>query len=36
MIAYAEGFDMMRNAHSKHRVDNFRYHFNLTKSALVW
>ncbi len=36
MQAYAEGFDIMRNAHSKEVPENQRYDFNLKDIAEVW
>jgi len=36
MQAYAEGFDIFRNANSKDLGEDFRYEFNLTDIAEVW
>ncbi|MCQ8129455.1 phosphogluconate dehydrogenase (NAD(+)-dependent, decarboxylating) [Methylomonas rivi] len=36
MMAYAEGFDIMRNANSKNLPENLRYDLNLTDIAEVW
>ncbi len=36
MQAYAEGFDILRNADSKEVSENHRYDFNLTDIAEVW
>lgn len=36
MMAYAEGFDIMRNANSQNLPENLRYDFNLTDIAEVW
>lgn len=36
MMAYAEGFDIMRNAGSENLPENLRYEFNLTDIAEVW
>jgi len=36
MQAYAEGFDLLRNAGSKEVSDEYRYEFNLADMAEVW
>lgn len=36
MQAYAEGFDIFRNANSKDLEEDFRYEFNLADIAEVW
>lgn len=36
MMAYAEGFDIMRNANSNNLPENLRYDLNLTDIAEVW
>ncbi len=36
MMAYAEGFDIMRNADSENLPENMRYKLNLTDIAEVW
>jgi len=36
MMAYAEGFDIMRNANSQNLPENLRYDLNLTDIAEVW
>lgn len=36
MQAYAEGFDLMRNANSKELPEDFRYQLNLADIAEVW
>ena len=36
MMAYAEGFDIMRNAGSENLPENLRYDLNLTDIAEVW
>ena len=36
MMAYAEGFDIMRNANSENLPENLRYNLNLTDIAEVW
>jgi 6-phosphogluconate dehydrogenase len=36
MQAYAEGFDIFRNADSKNLEEDFRYEFNLADIAEVW
>ncbi|MGH9766579.1 MAG: phosphogluconate dehydrogenase (NAD(+)-dependent, decarboxylating) [Blastocatellia bacterium] len=36
MQAYAEGFDIMRNANSKELPEDFRYDLNLAEIAEVW
>jgi 6-phosphogluconate dehydrogenase len=36
MQAYAEGFDIMRNANSKELAEDYRYDLNLADIAEVW
>lgn len=36
MMAYAEGFDIMRNANSENLPENLRYNLNLMDIAEVW